>query len=395
MSINKKMLEALSNAISSQLSDRERYELKKASLIRGLASTFGQIKSVEEIKDLCHRLEKLSLSELKQLLSDVADMVPVDGCRDYYNFIESEQVKSDFDYTNKSMFYTDMVWSLNEEMRESVVSSLANQYPTDRVCTTTEVIDLLQMVWQKDDDDSSYIHVPTDLLVSGQICLTDMEIEIDKSLSDDVVCKYHMRIQVEPNYQEYIADLNDDDIAWIGLLDVSLPQSEGKGVVCRFGVMRGVNSIILDTSAFSYGMSHEDIVEFNRVATEGKFVVLMSRFLQTWYTIQLAMLNPMLKVLFCKGRRTKDKRKRLAGKKLSNLSRPLNLHTVYMENIVEACGGKDYNRKTMVWYVMGHWRKYQNGKVGFVSPYWKGPLRNVKGQTVVRERVIDTSGLEV
>lgn len=388
MSGKKHVLGLLANMLSTQLSDDEKMRLRKVTLIHSLCCTLGQIKSVKEVQQLYERLENVSLSDLKSCLEELADVVSADASRDYFQLVELEQAKPEFEYTDKHMFHSDMIWSLNDTLRDELVSSLVEHCPTDRVRTSATVLDSLRETWQQDDD-SSNVYVSSDLLVSGQICLLDMEIEIEKALSNELKCIYRMRVQICEDYKERIEQADDDEIAWVGILDFSIPNCESKGVLCRFGVMRGVNSIIVDTAAFRYGMTLEDEASFNKEATEGNFIVLVSRFLQTWYTIQLTMLNPMLKILFERSHRIKDKRKRLAGKKLANLSRPLNLHTVYMDDIKETFGGKEFNRKTMVWYVMGHWRKYQTGKMSFVAPYWKGPLRNVKSQSMVRERTID------
>ena len=69
-------------------------------------------------------------------------------------------------------------------------------------------------------------------------------------------------------------------------------------------------------------------------------------------------------------------------------------HRFNTEDIKEGIYGSknsQYNRKTMVWYVIGHWRYYKNtGKKIFINPYWKGPMREIKNNNInTRKRDIE------
>ena len=50
-------------------------------------------------------------------------------------------------------------------------------------------------------------------------------------------------------------------------------------------------------------------------------------------------------------------------------------------------GENNFQRHTLVWYVIGHWRKYADGRKIFIQPYWKGALRELKNGEI-REREI-------
>ena len=49
---------------------------------------------------------------------------------------------------------------------------------------------------------------------------------------------------------------------------------------------------------------------------------------------------------------------------------------------------RGYTRRSFIWYVIGHWRVYADGKKVFVKPYWKGALRDVRMTIEEREREI-------
>lgn len=38
---------------------------------------------------------------------------------------------------------------------------------------------------------------------------------------------------------------------------------------------------------------------------------------------------------------------------------------------------RTFTRRTLAWYVIGHWRKTRDGKT-FIRGHWRGPLRQVK-----------------
>jgi hypothetical protein len=42
----------------------------------------------------------------------------------------------------------------------------------------------------------------------------------------------------------------------------------------------------------------------------------------------------------------------------------------------------------MLWWVIGHWREYKNGKRVFIKGYWKGPGRYSKISPQERERIV-------
>ena len=63
-------------------------------------------------------------------------------------------------------------------------------------------------------------------------------------------------------------------------------------------------------------------------------------------------------------------------------------HIINADDFTEKLhGNRSFQRHTLVWYVIGHWRAYSNGKKVFIKPYWKGALRDTKSANA-REREI-------
>lgn len=113
---------------------------------------------------------------------------------------------------------------------------------------------------------------------------------------------------------------------------------------------------------------------------------LFTHALAVWYGIQIAMLNPYVKNVF----RTETIRKtgfNPNGKKRKSIVKYIRHHYLNPGALSPKTETGQLLRKTMAWYVCGHWRHYQDGKTIFIQPYWKGPLRKAK-VCEPRERVI-------
>ena len=120
--------------------------------------------------------------------------------------------------------------------------------------------------------------------------------------------------------------------------------------------------------------------------------------LEAWYGIQIALLHPIVKYVFENPRRVKnqDYRKAKTSTLRKNIVKYIKYHSINVEEIEEAIYGKvncidgkrKLNRRALVWYVVGHWRTYKNGKKIFVQPYWKGALKELKKAIPDRERQI-------
>jgi hypothetical protein len=65
-------------------------------------------------------------------------------------------------------------------------------------------------------------------------------------------------------------------------------------------------------------------------------------------------------------------------------------------DIDKAFEKRGFIRRSMIWYVTGHWREYKKtGKRIFIQGYWKGALRDMKSTAFQnlepRERELVTS----
>lgn len=109
--------------------------------------------------------------------------------------------------------------------------------------------------------------------------------------------------------------------------------------------------------------------------------VLAYSALDTWYGIQISLLHPQIQMLFKTPSKEKIYKREGSGKDRKRVVKYVHKHYITPEGIDEALyghGHRDFERKTMAWYVIGHWRQYKNGTRKFINGYWKGPLREMK-----------------
>ena len=91
-----------------------------------------------------------------------------------------------------------------------------------------------------------------------------------------------------------------------------------------------------------------------------------------------------------------DTRPRKGGKK-RRVVRYIKKHVITAEDLEQTSfkGKSGFTRHTPIWYVIGHWRHYSDGKKVFIKPYWKGEMRHLRIDLDGREReiVIEEGGV--
>lgn len=105
--------------------------------------------------------------------------------------------------------------------------------------------------------------------------------------------------------------------------------------------------------------------------------------LRLWYNIQVALLHPTIKDVFAHPRMepiTKETTVRKKGKVIKKRTvRYIKRHVINLDDIEKKKSSRSFNRKTLAWYVIGHWRTCPKSKKKyFVKGYWKGELREAK-----------------
>ena len=211
---------------------------------------------------------------------------------------------------------------------------------------------------------------PSDIFFANTIPLKDLEIDIDernKSFKWGKGCLVKYRIVIPENF-----DISQKEV---GYLIVYHKETDTPFFVASFGVNKGSDyiSMVKGWSLFPF-----------------KYPVYSNIFTNTWYAIQIALLNPRIKTLFSNPTKVPIHNK---GQSNSSQRRKVKYTKVYKLNVNDVkditYSPEKINRKCLVWYVIGHWRKYKSGKEIFIQGYWKGQLREIKQNLDDRERIVD------
>jgi len=129
------------------------------------------------------------------------------------------------------------------------------------------------------------------------------------------------------------------------------------------------------------------------------FTYLAVSFMCTWYGLQLAHLHPYIKDVFKKGTKSIDQtfmKSKTSNRKNVKKTRFIKKHFITVQDVnlesIYQKRGLEFNRKTLVWPVRGHWRRYKNGKnPTWINIYEKGPDRNI-GVLNIKETIVDGYG---
>lgn len=381
------------------LSFDDRETQTKFILIALIGSNLGQSIEEDRLTELLDYVRTMDVHDLYSLHKQLNFCYGEKGSSDlqYYKSIkESLQTFAANQCEGNRMTHRVMCRFASGEMEAAMLQPLINTQPTDRICLDEDTLDELYCLWHGEDKQAMDSFVPADIFFAQQVCLYDTEIFLKKRVGDEIV-EYESRIKVFDNGLNLMDnDASDNTIFWLGLLDIRIPRFQDVGFVYAFGVMKGLDVVLLDDTGVRYGFRDNDerFALFERTAKEYDMIRLCTKHLQTWYTIQMALLNPVTHDAMMESYRVKDRRKRTVGTKLSQVTRHIKLHQIKLESIKAAYQSHSFARRTMSWYVMGHWRRYKTGKLSFVSPYWKGPLRDLKMAEDIRTRIIDSDSID-
>lgn len=261
-------------------------------------------------------------------------------------------------------------WMPDDEVRHWW-KKIGESKPSDSIFLTGKDDTSICRLWQDSVKDKRLI--PADLFFSGNVPLMDCEITVDERDVTPVedggrVCPF--RVVIFSDYEEIAASEEGGTVGAI-----ILPGARGDMFVL-LNVMPGIDTVI--SSGFGvHGSPNEQQLKQITVATmlQGSYA-----FLATWYGIQIALLHPSLKEVF-ENPKTMPiaAAKKKDGKKRKRQTRYIKRHIIRSGEIEEAVtGGREFTRHTLAWYVIGHWRHYQNGNKVFIHGYWKGALRALK-----------------
>lgn len=270
---------------------------------------------------------------------------------------------------------------LSEDENKKVWGKIKSCKPTDLIELNRDSVDsLIELI---SFDKNKLSGIPSDILFLDTVPLPDVMVK----------CKFsngieNFRVVIYPDYKQCIDNSDDNHPAKVGAIIIDIDNSK---IFMEIEVLKGFDYIITSNIVGYYKLPI-NVREFiiNKLSA-GDFLKSFSENLTIWYGIQIALLNPIIKEVFVKNTTTdiikeehNIKKKGKTKKKIKYIKR----HVLNADDINRR-HNSHYERKTLSWYVIGHWRTYKNGKRVFIKPYWKGILRDSKKYgSDIRERDI-------
>lgn len=235
---------------------------------------------------------------------------------------------------------------------------MKSHFPTHQFHITKSVDAALECYWN-----TKHVQfIPSDMLLSGCVPVLDSEIVVHvpgvtktdrEHLATVRICVFEdYRKEVEraeawllehkhdkPEHQSIMtkdAHLMESDKKGLAIVGAMECRFSGKssGIICEFGVMPGVDGILLSNFLYYYGKESDvtdgmdGLHEVRRVCCD---------FLKTWYNIQISMFHPFLRSMFEKIHASTFRWKRILGNKVSpQRIEPLNLCYLFEESL-DAC----------------------------------------------------------
>lgn len=244
--------------------------------------------------------------------------------------------------------------------------------PTDLIVTTDKAIEKIYSFWcgepgsrrpeYKQNGQTwlgcSYMPiVPTDLITSRNVPMPDFQLKFD-NIRGGYVYTFNTLFP-EQSGGEYEVHVRTDSAAFIFTVENDFSGWQGYTVPL--------------TEEANNAWYHGD------KETRDAFKTLRALLLADWYAVQMCALHPKIKEVFSNPRLSPIRKANPKRKKKQRVCGFIKVHQVGEKEVSNALGGHgEFCRKTLCWYVIGHWREYKNGKRKFIQGYWKGPLRGMK-----------------
>lgn len=205
--------------------------------------------------------------------------------------------------------------------------------------------------------------IPNDIVIQNTIPITDLTYKLDstethvESYFRIVNYDKHLYMQVtlvNNTVNNYYFNINYDDDYFSLYVDTRI--------------------VFVDQCELSYNRERLDTGPWYKLGAEiTKSANIM---LLIWYTTQILLLNPEIKKvdMLKKGKKEKIPVRHISHENAKRKTKYIK--TLYLNNeLFDA--HKEFQRHTLCWYVIGHYRKHGKGKV-WVNGYWKGPMRHAK-----------------
>ena len=288
----------------------------------------------------------------------------------------------------------------DEETNRSLLNRLSESSPSDTIMLTRDSDAKLMELWTESAKKYKWISkeggaIPSDLFFSKQVPLTDCKFVFDETKEGDGVASF--RVAIFHNYTDIVDVM--PDIARPVVVGAVI--ADNSPIICPIYITRGCDFVLSGDVGYKKHLTPEHRELIQKAGAIFEEQGLSSSVLGTWYGTQIALLHPLIKEVFSnpktgiikpdgadEPRSTKKRKPKVKYVKVHKIDETELDRKIYGEP-KEGDGERQFTRKALSWYNIGHWRHYENGKKTFVQGHWKGILRkSQKPMPDERERVI-------
>lgn len=332
---------------------------------------FSQVSTAEQYQEVVDAFKQMDDSQFESFYNTYTSKAnKITTWKEYHAKVAEMRQANGVTNENSALNNVYAQFMEDEDNRE-FWSEINATSPSDLIALTWDDIIQLQRLWHKDapEDKAVGAETPADLLFTGSVPLTDVEICIRDSSAPDAT----YRIVIFPDYRRIITE---NEEARVGAVVLKVGPAQ---LACPLYVIQGINGIV-----FVDGTGHNGMTEELRRKMKMPISVLteMTGFVMTvWYGVMIALLHPVVKDAFHKGGRQKEKETDTDARgNKKRIVRYVRRRIVNTDELTAAITGNGKSRTyhALVWHVVGHWRQLPSGKKTFVRPYWKGALRSMK-----------------
>lgn len=285
------------------------------------------------------------------------------------------------------------------EENERLKKEIYNSNTSDKICIPVNQCKILTDLWEKDKyiDNDKHIRIPADIFWCGTIPVLDCIIEIDCRENENIKNDFSsFRVIINKNYNEIIKlGREQGEYSFeVGYFVCDFDDGTESKIINPIYISDYEDYLMCNIS-FGYININKERIDRLKNIPDRRAIEFLAFKLKIWYGVQIALLHPVIKNIFI----FSGVESNHIIKNNSKISKRKKRRVRYVKKII--FNAKELNkilykndkslkkeRKTLAWYVIGHWRTYKNGNKIFVKPYWKGPLKELKMNFEDREREI-------
>ena len=343
----------------------------------------------EQYINMENLFNSLSDNEFFQFIAEVKEKYGNEAyAKSFKEFalVQQDFIKHNHITSTNSALYNTTAELFSRKENQRLLNQINKSKPSDYIQITHEDDELLASVWRNKNKEETNL-IPSDIFFTKTIPLLDCDITIDERGQIENGEKFSFRVVIFEDYKDHIIEENDEADDYVGAIVYKTGENLHNFFFIPIIVTRGIDSLMM-SRRIGYGSNYEAQIFGNNSHSGGVFA-LVGLLMDSWYSIQIALLHPTIKNIFKHPKEkqvvrfemdslTKKKRRLVTNVKYHYIDTKEIENNLFMELESSTDSNRKYTRKTMAWYVIGHWRKLKSGKKIFVQPTWKGPFRDLK-----------------